>query len=277
MKRFLSYSGGVQSTTVAHMILDGVLPRVDAFIFADTYQEKRETYRHIWMMAEKCERHGMPLVVCSAGDLGENIDAWANGTRTPEGKTPKSIPLYTANAEDTLFGNLVTGRGRVMKQCTYDYKLMPLWKTERRLCGLKKGERANGVICEAWICYSKDEADRVKPSTKKWAVNVFPLLDLVPDPLSFADCVAWMSERGYEIPPRSACEFCPAQGGAHWRELRKLDPSGWERAIARDEQVRTLPNLRSQGFLHSSLKPLPLAPISERDGFAPLCEGGCGL
>ena len=41
--RILAVSGGVQSTTLAWMIKDGVLPPVDVAIFADTGNERPES------------------------------------------------------------------------------------------------------------------------------------------------------------------------------------------------------------------------------------------
>ena len=42
--KVLSFGGGVQSVTIAHMCINGDLPRPDYAIFADPMWESRATY-----------------------------------------------------------------------------------------------------------------------------------------------------------------------------------------------------------------------------------------
>ena len=47
MKHVLSFGAGVQSTTLLLLSCDGLLPRLDHVIFADTQWEPQAVYRHL--------------------------------------------------------------------------------------------------------------------------------------------------------------------------------------------------------------------------------------
>ena len=71
--RILSLGAGVQSTTVLFMALDGVIPPIDAAIFADTGAEPKKVYEHLCYLERCCEDAGVPLHIVSAGNLKEDL------------------------------------------------------------------------------------------------------------------------------------------------------------------------------------------------------------
>lgn len=90
MPRVLSLGAGVQSSVLLLMSARGLLPRLDAAVFADTKWEPRAVYEHLdWLEAEA----GVPLVRTDNGRSlkQDTIDGVNNSGR----KGYAMIPLYT--------------------------------------------------------------------------------------------------------------------------------------------------------------------------------------
>mgnify|MGYP001356910080 CR=1 FL=1 len=176
-----------------------------------------------------------------------------------------SLPLFTANG------------GRVFRQCTWDFKVVPIRKRIRPM--LAKGE-----ICQMIRGISFDERHRAKPSDVKWAVHEHPLVDMG---ITRADCLRWMLKHGYSLPPRSACVYCPNRCNAEWQKMRDLAPDDWAEACRVDELMRnSLPGMKEPVFIHRQKVPLKEADLYADmkldqlrlgdDGWAD-CEGLCGV
>ncbi len=148
--RVLSLGAGVQSTTLALMATHGeVGPMPDCAIFADTGWEPPAVYRHLaWLMAPGVL--SFPVHVVSAGNIRDDLLAGARGHRWV------SIPAYTrtvvpadregAGRDDRLVGlrRSVDGRdsiGMIRRQCTADYKVVPIRRKVRHLAGIAGGVR----------------------------------------------------------------------------------------------------------------------------------------
>ena len=88
-----------------------------------------------------------------------------------------------------------------------------------------------------------------------------------------------MQERGYPMPAKSSCTFCPYHDNTYWKHLRDTAPALWDQAVATDARVRTL-FPRGESFLHRSLVPLPMVDLDgpdQLDLFDLECEGMCGV
>lgn len=279
--RILSFGGGTQSSALLHMSIDGVLPKVNAAIFADTKNEMDATYTHVEYMRQRAESAGIPFLVVSKGNLYD--DAMSQ-------RWPPTLPCTAINERGEA--------SRVNRYtCSYDYKRRIVTAQVRRLCGGRGAWRNANV--EQWIGYTTDEASRMKqadecrcghkraPTVSKrtdrlrghengacreckcerfevWQTNAFPLITQMQ--MRKSDAIRWMTERGYPEPPRSACWFCPNRGNSHWRGLRERDPEKWAKSVALDEHQRTdlvgRPNVRLQArYLHGSAVPLAEADI----------------
>jgi hypothetical protein len=155
---------GVQSSTLALMIVKGELPMVDAAIFADTMGEPKAVYEWLTWLEKQLN---FPLYKVSKGNLREDMINAVNGKYKF-----LSVPLYTRNAE--------TGKkGLLRRQCTADYKILPVNKKVRELLGLEKGEkRKKETSVEMLMGISLDEIYRVKTNRIKYITNVYPLIDL---------------------------------------------------------------------------------------------------
>ena len=156
------------------------------------------------------------------------------------------------------------GMGR--RQCTSEYKLVPINRKVRELLGAEApGFRRvpKGRVAEQWIGFSTDEVGRVSDKDgvsyiSKW----YPLLDLG---MNRSDCERWLAARGWGDTAKSACVGCPYHGNTQWRDLRDNYPDEWADAVAFDKAIRKggargLP-LNGTAYLHRSRVPLDVAPI----------------
>ncbi|WP_276199032.1 hypothetical protein [Chelatococcus sp. XZ-Ab1] len=267
--RTLSFGGGIQSTTLVEMMIAGVLPWVDAIIYAENNDGQR-TREHVARMEERVRQASNYVQFLRVGEemaLTETIRARSTGDRGfGSGKRFVAAPFFTSNG----------GQGR--RQCTREFKTEPLERRQRDLLGYKPRQRIPARSCEVWIGISTDEVVRAGAAFAGWVVNRYPLLEMR---MSRQDCVRWLSERGLRVPPKSACIFCPYRSDSEWRWLRDNDPEGWAEAVEIDRLIRSTPGMRELEFLHSSRQPLAevdLSTAAERGhGMLMVCEAGCGL
>jgi hypothetical protein len=244
--RCLSLGAGVQSSTVLLLACEGVIPRFDVALFADTGWEPRAVYENLTRLRTHAEKQGIPVRVVSAGNIRD--DALDPAHRFV------SMPLHVLNPDGS--------RGLARRQCTGEYKILPLKRAARELLGYPHPKRVpRGVYIEQAIGISTDEFARAKDSGVRYLRNVFPLIELGWDRTR---CVEYLAQQGYEKTVKSACVGCPFHGNAGWRWIRDNDPDGWREAVEFDRAIRHgYPRatthgqrLRGQYFLHRSCQPL---------------------
>jgi hypothetical protein len=250
-----SYGGGVQSRAMLHMSLEGLLPRPDRVVFADTMAEPEDVYRVPREDAEHAERAGIPFDLVTAGDLSDVANL-------------KGI-FIPAHALNTRNGN----RGMLRRQCTGRFKVDPI-KRHLRTLGYKHVTMLLGI--------TTDESIRVKDSRVGWIDNKYPLIDAG---LSRDDCARFLNERGLTA-AKSACVFCPYRSNYGWAKIRE-NPRDWKTAVEYDREIR---DQRPEGgdlFVHPDRVPLDQAGIPDLSvmtslfddggGFGNECEGHCGV
>lgn len=268
--RVLSLGAGVQSTTLALMAARGeITPAPDCAIFADTQSEPEAVYRHLdWLETVL----PFPVHRVTAGSLRQQILDGAKGI----GKVNGRPPLHIRNPDGT--------KGFSNRQCTQDFKIIPIERQIRLLAGIKPRSRGpKEPIVEQWIGISTDEAARIKPSQHRWKAHRWPLIEYR---MSRWDCMNWLARNDYPIPPKSACTFCPFHSDRMWRDMRENDPASWVDAVAIDHALREHPGrlmLRGEPYLHASLMPLSEVDLSTAEDRGQLnlfnneCEGMCGV
>lgn len=271
--RFLSFGGGVQSTTMLMMALDGLIERPDHVIFSDTGWEPKSTYRIVDFAKAACEKEGLPFHVVSSGNIrADMIRAHTANSGQYDGHFV-TMPLFVRANDGSI--------GMIKRQCTSEYKLAPIRKKQRELLGYKPRQRIPAHTAETLIGITIDEARRAAPSRDSWVDNLYPLID--PLKLTRADCQAWWETHFPHIPlGKSSCIGCPFKSDAGWRHMKLTDPAAFEDACDFDAAVRGATGLRGEAYLHSSCKPLREINFNEGQGELDLddqvlCAGGCGL
>ena len=259
---FLRLGAGVQRTTLALMAATGDLcPYViDAAIFADTGWEPPEVYRHFDWLEQQLP---FPLIRSTAGNLRREIFARVESRRFV------AAPFFRLAPDGS--------RGRLQRQCTKDFKLLPIRRAAKALLGLDptKPVRGGKPRCTMLLGIRTDEAIRQKPRRVKWIENAWPLPECR---MSHRDCLQWLSGHQFPTPPKRACIGCPFHDDSYWSRMKATDPARFADACEVDAAIRNPRRFRGRMFLHRSCKPLGEVEFKRGSGrgFGEECEGLCG-
>ncbi|MFJ7164044.1 hypothetical protein ACIQUV_00890 [Streptomyces globosus] len=242
----------MQSSTLLALSAEGILPKIDYAVFADTSWKPQSVYTHL----DRLEREiaataGIPILRVSSGNIRDDA-------LDPDHRFA-SMPLYILNQD---------GRpGMTRRQCSGEYKVKPIKKKIRELLGYPYPTRVSkGVFAEQWIVISVDEFHRAKDADVKYMRNRHPLIDM---DWTRSDCVRYLTSLGLADTPKSSCLGCPFHGNAQWRNIRDNSPAEWADVVEFDAAIRK-GNARAnaagnallgQAFLHRSRVPLSEAPI----------------
>ena len=269
--RVLSLGAGVQSSVLALMADKGEynIEKPDFAIFADTGWEPPAVYEHLnWLKTQL----SFEVITVSAGNILDNV---LNGIST-DGHKFLVIPAFTVNPDGT--------KGRLVRQCTSEYKIVPIHSFLREKLGLLKGQRApKNVGVTMMLGISIDEAERIKPSRFEWVTHEFPLVDR---DFSRAQLINWFNNNYPDKTlPKSSCIGCPYHSNAIWKQMKEEDPNSFMEAVDLDYALRNSDKLRGAlrgvAYLHASRKPLNEVDFSAATGSDDLlvaeCEGLCGI
>ena len=250
----ISLGWGVQSFTLAAMSALGDLEPVDVAIHADTTHETSGTYAFAERWTPWLEEHGVRVVTVRDGTARITTDRKGGEIW---------IPAFT----DTPSAN----GGMLRRQCTHRWKVRPLrrWLQANRA----------GQPVEQWLGISLDEFQRMKDSDVKYITHRWPLIE---QRMTRWDCQRYLETHGLEVPPKSACVFCPFHNMAAWREMKATGGADWQKAVEVDEAIRSV-RPPYDLFLHPARIPLVDVDLrSEQDkGQLSLwdaeCSGVCGV
>lgn len=263
---YLSLGAGVQSTALLILSALGLrgCPKADVAIFADTQDEPGWVYRHLERLEPWAAALGIPVLRVTAGRLSDQVLGIGRG-----------IPAWTPSETH--------GVAPLRRQCTKEFKILPIQQKVRELLGYAPGQRVRHRVT-VLLGISMDEAHRMRESLTPWIRNRYPLVEAR---LGRGDCVDLIRAQGFPVPRKSACVFCPYHSGTYWLELRDHYPEEWARAVRMDNAIRNMTAKGVEGpvFLHRSLRPLQsleLRPADEDpqlslEGFGNECEGLCGV
>ncbi|CBG70417.1 conserved hypothetical protein [Streptomyces scabiei 87.22] len=250
--RAISLGAGIQSSAMLALSAQGILPKVDYAIFADTGWEPRAVYSHLDRLEREIARPAdIPVLRVSSGNIRKDA-------LDPDHRFA-SMPLYVLNKDGKP--------GMTRRQCTGEYKIKPIKKKVRELLGYPYPTRIpKGVFVEQWVGISTDEFHRAKDADVKYMRNRHPLIDMG---WSRSDCIRYLTSLGLTDTPKSSCLGCPFHGNAQWRNIRDNSPAEWEDVVEFDAAIRkgnaranaTGNRLLGEAFLHRSRVPLSEAPI----------------
>lgn len=255
-----------------------ITPMPDCAIFADTQSEPGAVYEWLDWLEQQLP---FPVYRVTAGSLREEILAATRGEQRMDARPP----FYVRN-EGT------TQEGQLRRQCTQDYKLIPIQRKQRDLLGLKPRQRwPKQPAIVQWIGISLDEIQRCKPSKFTAITHRWPLIEQGRDR---EWCLRWLTARYGKRAPKSACTFCPYHDDAMWRDMKLHDAESFRDAALVDKAIRHgvirggKQIATTEWFLHRSC--IPLTEIDFRNtedagqerlfdekGFAVECEGMCGI
>ena len=228
----------------------------DAAIFADTGWEPRKVHEYLdWLEKQ------LPFPVYRVMKNDGLLEAIKGTGRFA------AVPFFTSNG----------GMGR--RQCTAEYKIMPVQKKVRELLGYAPYKRIPAGSVSMWIGISTDESIRMKPSRVAWIEHRWPLIELG---MNRGQCLEWFNNHKHPMPPKSSCLGCPFHSDKQWVEIKNNDPTEWQQTIEIDRLIRNrVSKMNHQQFMHRSCKPLDEVDFSmtenQVDMFGNECEGMCGV
>lgn len=216
----LNFGGGVDSTAMLLRLVDlGVRP--DYIMFADTGDEKPETYEHVHAMAVRLKDLGFtPLTIV---------------------RRNKSRPSSTGPGYSTLEGNCL--QNKTLPSLAYGRKACSLkWKVDPMDSFLKKEPR----IQETWaagykpiklIGYDCGKADSRRSHKAEDDSYLYwhPLREWG---WNREDCEAYIESWDIDVPVKSACWYCPSSKPHEVKDLAHRHPELFRRAIAMEDNAR---------------------------------------
>ena len=192
--KILSLGSGVQSSTIFLMSCYGEIEKIDCAIFADPCWETKEVYKWLEFLKSEGKKHGIKIHTVQTGNIKE--DALVSSVRQADGKRCASMPYFVLGPEEirkkseikkkekikiiSKEGEMVTLRklGMIRRQCTGEYKTVPIRKLQRKLLGYEPRKRIPLGSMETWLGISTDEMKRAKMSDVRWIELYYPLIDL---------------------------------------------------------------------------------------------------
>jgi len=190
----LSFGGGIQSTAMLLLAVQGKIAPPDIILHADTGSEMPYTEPHV----ERCR-----LLAVDAGIPFEIITS-------PLGRLHE---YYQENGSLPILG---------FRSCTGRFKIEPINKRIRELVGKGNGRR----LATSWIGISLDEKRRrVTKGKYKWIGNSYPLLDEVM--MTRDECIQYIEKAGLGT-KKSACFCCPYGGMKEFKALKISHPELFE-------------------------------------------------
>lgn len=269
--KIISLGLGVQSTAMYYMSCMGELSRCDYAIFVDTGKEKKKTIQYLkYLQQWQKLNNGIPIIVVRKKNLYKDL----LNSENSRGQRFSSIPSFTKNEDGST--------GMLRRQCTSEYKIEQVDATIREILSIPS---LRGYKIEVWKGITLDELDRVSIPQEQWKIQVYPFCSLksfhnthewmgLPK-LTRNDVINWYNKKGFPIPPKSSCVFCPYQSDAAWYDMKINEPSDFKAAIRIDKAIRnsTKKGILSQAFLHESC--IPLGQIDFKPGLPDLWHGEC--
>lgn len=212
--RVFSYGGGVQSTAALVLAARGEI-EFPTFLFANVGDDSEHPATLAFVReiaAPFAAEHGVELVEVQ---------------RTIYGKPATLLDQITTPRvnRDLIPVRLGETGAPGRRGCTWEFKIRPLVKWLREHGATPDDPAQTG------IGISVDEIQRAKPGVDplaKQQVRTYPLLDLG---LDRADCAALIAAAGLQVPPKSACWFCPYTRPRDWQRRRHEEPELFWRAV----------------------------------------------
>jgi hypothetical protein len=210
--RSISYGGGVQSTALVLLAINGDID-FDVALFANVGDDSEHPGTLTWVrevMQPYAAEHGFPIHELHRVKR-DGSEETLMGRLTKEGSRSLPIPIRMSNGAP---GN---------RSCTADFKI--------KVVG--KWLKANGATAEnpatVAIGISTDEFHRASNKrAEPYERPVYPLLDLE---WNRQDCLNYIQDQLGKVPPKSSCFFCPFHRPDTWAEMRRDEPELFAKSV----------------------------------------------
>jgi hypothetical protein len=218
MTTIVSYGMGVDSTAMLiGMQQRGERP--DLILFADTGDEKPETYAYLSTINARLDRVGFPRVTVV--------------------KNPRPISGDKSLSESCLRNSVLPALAYRQHQCSIVWKIDPQRKFVKSWApAIEAWARGENVInCVGYDAGPRDSCRQYKAEGKAAPgyVNRFPLVEWQWDR---EECERQIVAAGLPVPVKSACFHCPASKKDEITWLKNTHPLLFQRAVSMEQKAR---------------------------------------
>lgn len=268
--RVLSFGGGTQSSHLLDMHFDGLID-YDYIVFSDTGAEPQFIHDQVtwWRKRQQEVGNTTPFIVTTHNSMQRGLEEMLMRYIYTDYQRFQ-MPLYFNKVTED--GEIVKG-GLMPRQCTGDFKIIPVQQATRRLVKEKldlqpRQQMPKDIAIIMDIGFSADEINRVGgyvSHQSKYIYLAYPLIEMGE---STKDSIDYLQQRNYPS-KRSRCYFCPfnCSGdrardiGMDWQEIIDTEPLSFLKAVFFDEELRKIQatgnkNMRSIPYFHFSRQPL---------------------
>jgi len=266
----MAFGAGVQTIALLIASLEGDYPiKPDFCVFGDPQYEHPKTYEALRFYEKYALERGVRIITGTNGNIKKDV-------LTPNKRSP-TLPFWTEDGTYLKSGKL--DGGKLLRQCTFEYKIAVVGKVTRKELGYKKGQVVRDHHVNVWLGISIDESQRMKESKVHWQTIKWPLIEMK---WSRATCIKYIESKGLPVPIKSSCVICPFHNNATWRDLKQNDPKLWEAACDWDDEARRVAlangKIKSRIYVHKSMVPLRDANLEEDnlELWGADCAGFCG-
>jgi len=255
----------------------GELPRFDFAIFSDPGKEKTSTYSYLkYLLHWQKNNDGIEIIIVNNKNLYSDLLSHTNSTK----QHFAPIPAFTKNNDGTI--------GMLRRQCTHEYKIAPI---DRAIRYYIYGSQARKHLpnTRIWKGISRDEIDRMSIPQEAWKHHIYPFcgwetfspgkaiqLTTADSMLMFRDQItSWYHKKGFPVPLKSSCVFCPFQSDGSWFHMKTFEPADFKAACTVDASIRnsTKQRVKMPIYLHKSC--IPLSDVHFKAQSPDLWSGDC--
>jgi hypothetical protein len=216
--RVVSYGGGVQSTALLVLAAQG---RIDfpTFLMANTGDDSEHpaTLTYVRDIAQPyAAAHSIELHVLDRHMVRSGAKRTLHEQLTDPERVYAGIPARMPNG--------APGK----RTCTEDFKINVVGRW------LREHGATSETPAVVGIGISLDEISRANNRNRHvYREVVYPLIGVGEETglkLTRQDCANLIAQAGLEVPPKSACYFCPFHSMETWADMRRSEPELFEKA-----------------------------------------------
>lgn len=265
----LSFGGGTQSAHLMEQHLRGEI-HYDYIAFSDTGAEPEFIHEQVewWQRRQQAVGNKTPFIITHhssmSGGLEEMLMRWI---LTDYQRF--QMPVYCSSLDRTT--GEIKPAGMMPRQCTVDFKIIPVKQAVRRAVLQKHGLKPNqkmpanvGFIID--IGFSYDEIRRINTDQSPQYQYIRLAYPLVEENLTTADSIRFLEVNQFPT-RRSRCYLCPfnCDGdrdiGMDWDEIIEAEPLSFLKACWFDAELRRVQLqgnkiMNSIPYLHYTRRPL---------------------
>lgn len=242
----LSFGAGTQSTHLFYKHLKGEI-YYDFIIWADTGAEPKFIHDQVqfWINKQKEYNNTTPFIIVKHNKMDGGLEEMLYRYFDIDlGYERFQLPIHCCKCID---GELIK-IGMMKRQCTGDFKILPVQRKFRELIMKKHNIESNrnfpkDIALIMDIGFSSDEISRVsdyRSLNYKYIYLSYPLIDM---DISTQESIDFLKDNNYPD-KRSRCYFCPFNTcfnnskGMDWQEIIDNEPLSFLKACYLDEKLR---------------------------------------